>query len=1151
MTTGKEGNNAEKNNTDNAGTAAAELQSPPPLLSPQAAEAQQHLDRVRSERTLQASESDTCNAQDDVSINSDDAVGIVEPEPMITSKAAAGLQDNDEIPGTDSHEGIDRSQGEERQSLTVGDLLQSDTALRTRQLDPPAGPSRATPLYRTQTSGDNVPESSAPGSTTTRSGDGEWDQFTEHSLKETDIFPSRHPQIPFDTTTMDEAPPDSISYTELVKMVRQLKLEVAELRAEKQQEQQLEKRVSFDTQVSAPSNTGPSSLYYPSNTKNSSLGTRHGSSTSFDDSFLHGSYIINRGGSNAAKHSNPFRTKSQQSSSSIAVSAVDAKSIPLPKQITSEAREVSALTTAALLDDDNSNNNNKGEEGKLKTAEPKRVPRPSEKRWKLLQNAFVATNRALAVDEDEVGTGSESSNNSKRKGLSKKSSLVFMHPEDVKEMRAYTPEELENVKRRPFPSRFFITNIQVAWNTVWLRTRHTDHHAHKSSFIQIRDAFKADAITNNPTGAKYALTELLNMCYGMEESEYYSFACTVASAFSIDASNTEFESSLLLHAPDHAREEHLKKTEDDIRNNHRNLKEKEVQRRKLEHEQDLARKRIRQLLNIVFSKLKQKKILVDDQKNNIYRLVLCMTKYNVHSRLPFMYAAFSFFFQMCAGLYVALSLTKLEQFDDDDEDRWYNSTSLVGRNIALALGTWLYGLMVAFPEVMTSKEVFECLYRSEISWLAVMDLLVNVILPVGVAFCGFFVVLSGETFLDGVLNSVALIFIAEIDDALPRLLELDTKDIVQGFLIDQAIEEYDMLLAAHEKYADLAHVHSKNVPTIEFSDMFLTNTQESGSIAAKGVTFQPYEVFGDPEEVPQFEGSGVLVLAGSVISLAESVRSRKRTRRATGTQVNNKRSVTADCLLRKVEWQYTKGFDDTCVPRVGHLRLTKLNDPKKRPINIRGKNKEWDEDLKPFHSVTGVFIITTFSMSDDVLRLRICGSTSIEGFVDAFDYYSLWPLDRSARDILMEKEIGHTPEEWRANERALNGDDRPKFKLKKRNVQEPFIPNQSEASARPNNQTDDPDPEAEDTLIITNFSASPAKTAPTYSTETQESALDGSDLNAVEEEEIDTTQPAEEEEIDLGAPTTTTPNTTTAPVPPGDQNSWNVLQARAFSSERD
>ena len=59
------------------------------------------------------------------------------------------------------------------------------------------------------------------------------------------------------------------------------------------------------------------------------------------------------------------------------------------------------------------------------------------------------------------------------------------------------------------------------WNTVWLRTRHTDHHASKSSFNAVRDVVKADIITKNPPAAKYALTEMLNMCYTMDESSYY------------------------------------------------------------------------------------------------------------------------------------------------------------------------------------------------------------------------------------------------------------------------------------------------------------------------------------------------------------------------------------------------------------------------------------------------------------------------------------------------------------------------------------------------------------------------------------------------------------------------------------------------------
>jgi hypothetical protein len=232
----------------------------------------------------------------------------------------------------------------------------------------------------------------------------------------------------------------------------------------------------------------------------------------------------------------------------------------------------------------------------------------------------------------------------------------------------------------------------------------------------------------------------------------------VASAFSVEATNTEFEKSLLLHAPDQERLDHLADIEEDIRHapGNKNMQEKEIKRRVLRKEQEIARDRIRKLLHIVFSKLKQKKILVDDNKHNIYRLVMCMTKYNNHCHLPlrflmvnpykyvvgkkpYLYAIFSFYFQICAGLYVVLSLTVLDDTDGTGP-KWYESEQLVGRNFALAMGTLCYGLMVAYPEVISTKEVFKCLYRSEWSAFALMDFLVNVILALAVAFCGFFVV---------------------------------------------------------------------------------------------------------------------------------------------------------------------------------------------------------------------------------------------------------------------------------------------------------------------------------------------------------------------------------------------------------------------------
>jgi hypothetical protein len=338
---------------------------------------------------------------------------------------------------------------------------------------------------------------------------------------------------------------------------------------------------------------------------------------------------------------------------------------------------------------------------------------------------------------------------------------------------------------------------------------------------------------------------------------------------------------------------------------------------------------------------------------------------------------------VCAAIYVALSLTNL----DGSGSILQLGEKLVSQNIFLALGTLFYGGMVASLKWKSTKEAYRCLYRSEKSLLSGMDLVANAILPVLVAVFGFFVVLQSESYLSGVMNVVALFFITDIDDQLPRLLEMDTADIVQGFLIDKAMEEYE------------TQNQSKLVAPIEFSDIHVTNTKESGSVPRQGITLQPYEFFG---AAPRSNGDGESDSSGSSMTR--------------GLQVANKRSVTTDCLLRKIEWQYTGGFDDSSLPRIGHLRLQKLVDDSL--VEIVGKQKD---DSKPWFCLTGVYIISSFSMSDDILRLRITGSQNATDFLQAFQYYSLWPVSPSALELLKAKRFTLTTEEKLQNKVVLHG----------------------------------------------------------------------------------------------------------------------------------
>merc|ERR1740124_1441101 len=76
-----------------------------------------------------------------------------------------------------------------------------------------------------------------------------------------------------------------------------------------------------------------------------------------------------------------------------------------------------------------------------------------------------------------------------------------------------------------------------------------------------------------------------------------------------------------------------------------------------------------------------------------------------------------------------------------------------------------------------------------------------------------------------------------------------------------------------------------------------------------------------------------------------------------------------------------------------------LEDVAGKPITIeRKKDPLGKVGIHPEkHSLEGLFIITTFQMSEDVIKLRVCGSYNKKNFLKAFDYYSLWDVTDEAR----------------------------------------------------------------------------------------------------------------------------------------------------------
>eukprot|EP00548_Thalassiothrix_antarctica_P009617 CAMPEP_0194160986 /NCGR_PEP_ID=MMETSP0152-20130528/78692_1 /TAXON_ID=1049557 /ORGANISM="Thalassiothrix antarctica, Strain L6-D1" /LENGTH=333 /DNA_ID=CAMNT_0038870731 /DNA_START=1085 /DNA_END=2086 /DNA_ORIENTATION=+ len=310
------------------------------------------------------------------------------------------------------------------------------------------------------------------------------------------------------------------------------------------------------------------------------------------------------------------------------------------------------------------------------------------------------------------------------------------------------------------------------------------------------------------------------------------------------------------------------------------------------------------------------------------------------------------------------------------------------------------------------------------------------ILPVVLAVFGFFLILIQDDYLDAVLNSTAMLFIIRIDDDLPTILGLDFKSIIHNHLIHEALKEIDAdgikdIRSSSEtgKIEGLKRTNEELVlkyrseikdKNIDFADIFLTNHSEGGTNITDSRIYTPYEILGDDPEVP-------LTFASNF--------------------------VTGNCLIKRIEWGYTRNFPFTTKPRIAFIKLWKMyscvdtllyeinmdkgyNIEARRTINIENPHdpvqdpchskkmdeliekynekfekkklsKEEKDELKeeldkamPVYRLDGIYMITTLECSESIFRLRICGSKTVDDFTSAIKKYSLWPLDTSARQAL-------------------------------------------------------------------------------------------------------------------------------------------------------
>mmetsp|Transcript_27337 Transcript_27337/g.41154 ORF Transcript_27337/g.41154 Transcript_27337/m.41154 type:complete len:628 (+) Transcript_27337:80-1963(+) len=506
--------------------------------------------------------------------------------------------------------------------------------------------------------------------------------------------------------------------------------------------------------------------------------------------------------------------------------------------------------------------------------------------------------------------------------------LIFLHPHQERDQ--YTEKELSTLPQRDFQTRLFVSSVSFMMNSLWVRNHHSDIVATTSNFTFIRDYFKAAFATKNHTAAKTILSAELKKWLDLNDYEYYTFATILASGLSKGARNTNFEINKAM-VPSHA-----------------NL--------------PTARMTFLYLMDILFSKVYVKTFLYKENNSNIFRIAHCDTKHS-KNKIVLIYALFSFLLQTALTLFVLFKVLPFDIGSDFKPPEFEETSGFFVLVCLLASFGACYSMMIIKKEYDIASEVYR--FYSRIGPLYIIDLTVNLVLPVILLVSGFLIIIDESDLIDAVLNTAALLFIPEIDDRLPNLLGYDEEATIEDFLIAEAKSEYSQFVQLNENNTDLNEVNymfnDRNIG-LPFNDVFITNSIEQGASAQTGSLYQPHII----------------------------------EKNAYGHEIDPSNYVTPDCLLKSVEWRYTTFDTKTTSPRVGYLKLTKLSG---EVVEVKYEGPE-ALDVGEAYVLNGVFIITDIVMSSSILTLRLCGSDTAKNFVKAFNYYSLWEIDGDARRLL-------------------------------------------------------------------------------------------------------------------------------------------------------
>ena len=530
-----------------------------------------------------------------------------------------------------------------------------------------------------------------------------------------------------------------------------------------------------------------------------------------------------------------------------------------------------------------------------------------------------------------------------------KTSLLFIHPS-----LDCTADQVTKLRTRPHQYRLFLTTsvfgVSEREGGFFLRNHFSDDAEHESTYGSIRDFVWGDAQDDAKETATSSLANTVTAFMRMDEGKYYSVASILASALSEQASNTIFQS-------------HEKRGfcgNGDI------------------NDFEYPRKRFVLLMEIIFSSVAKDRFLLRDENVNIYRIAFCLLHSGESNRRIWFPALLSVFLQMTLMGYVCAEIAHT------DEWKFYLD------HLPLAMCAALYAVIQAWKGSSSTMIVKRTLY-CKLSLLFIIDAVVNLIIPVLAVIIGFILISTKEGYIDGVLNTAALLFISEIDDQLPKFLALSNEDIIRTYIVQNAGKEYDQLRenGKHDRVREVVNkaLGFKAQPqqgNIEYSDIMVTNSKATGL---------------DPEENNFFGPIDLDSFATLEI-------------------------IQHGCLLKEVSWIYQYSCDlkprraKTGKGKVVYLKLVPLEGgPPQEILNetfIPDKNKLPDQ----IHTIQGVYMLTTFAKTrNSVVNLRICGSSSGKQFKKAMEYYSLWAMSRKTSNLLDSPEFNvesrksteHTP----------------------------------------------------------------------------------------------------------------------------------------------